>query len=482
MKSFQEQTTKMLSRLTKTLILLICVVLCGCPGGSANVADDDSSKAAEPKVTGPLRILVIDDQPLASILQREWQSLSDNPVELVNESASNLLSQLDDGLQRLDYDVVVYPPTMLGQLTEQKLLRTVPQELIQEPEFRNTEIFRLVRLRETQWNRQVYAVPLGSPVPVLLRRTDLVPDAPSTWKELNATVKQLESTLPAGVTPLAEPLADGWASRMLVTRAAGYMFDSSRVSGVFNYTSMEPRIAGAPFQRALEELSNAMAAGPHDLNPATALALFLDGKAAMAITWPGALPEDEQDAVEFPVAISELPGADERYDQPSAAWRGIEEEESGSVSVFGYDGRLGSVSRGAKNPSLASIFLAWAASNEHSGKLCPRSQHTGPFRRTHEADAVSWSSRRLPAEIATQYTTIQQDVLSRNQAYQCLRIPGEHRYQADLSEAVLSAVRDEVEAATALQNAAATWQKTTDKYGRSKQKTAYRKSLGINID
>ena len=127
--------------------------------------------------TGLLRLLVIDDRSLATILEREWRARSDDEIQVTNDSTSNLLKQLDDGLRKLDTDVVIFPSAMLGEFTERKVVRQLPAKLVSAPEYKQLEVFSLIRRQETLWDERPYAVSFGSPSLVLLRRTDLVEKA-----------------------------------------------------------------------------------------------------------------------------------------------------------------------------------------------------------------------------------------------------------------------------------------------------------------
>ena len=401
-----------------TLItFLLSLSLCGCPAKSDGEKSEATDAKPELKVNGPLRVVVLDDEPLATILDREWRARSEHELEMNSLSQSQLLEQLDGGLKRLDTDVVIFPSFMLGELVERKLLRMIPAELTDEPEYRNTDIFSLVRRRELKWNRQTHAVAFGSPTLVLLRRTDLVPDTPKTWSDFQSELNRLAKDTSSGIVPLAQPLADGWAARMLLVRAAPYFFDSSRVSTVFEYATMQPTIATPPFHRALDDLTLSVVSGVRtDLTPETVLREFLDGKTAMAITWLSATASESDKVADFPIAISKLPSANARYRRQDREWSELKEDDSAGVTVLGMDGRLGGVSRSAKNAGLANVFLAWATGPEQTAKLAPRSSHTGPSRRSHEKGSQSWVNSELPNEISADYFKAVSEAFGRSAA------------------------------------------------------------------
>lgn len=472
--------------MSRTSFVAICfsLYLCGCPAQPNVVVETTNSGAiADLKVNGPLRVLVLDDQPLATILDREWRALSEHPLQVTNATETSLLGDLDNGIRKLETDVVIFSSAMLGELVEKKLLRPIPSELMNEPAYRKTDIYGLVRLRETQWNRQTYAVSFGSPTLVLMRRTDLVPQAPDTWKELNEQLIALSDTLPEGLAPIAQPFANGWGARMLLVRAAAYFFDSSRVSSFFEYATMEPTIASPPFVRALNELTESFTGQSRkDLTPATALREFLEGKVAMAITWPSAISDEIANAIEFPISVSDLPGAAEHFQRTEETWVESDQGESTRATLLGVDGRLGAVSRGAKNAALANVFLAWASGIEQTAKLASRSNHTAPSRKSHEATAHAWVHPQLPSDFATRYVQVVQNSLSRSAAVHLLRLPGQHKYLNVLADVTNDVVLGQKDAADSLKKAVVRWKSITEQLDLKTQQAAYRRSLGIDVN
>lgn len=458
--------------------LLFCLI--GCSPKSTSQGEQIADEAVQPRSDGPLRILVLDDAELSSILQREWRAGSEHPVEVTELSTNDLLDQLDGGKQRLETDVVIFPSALLGQLAEQKLLRPLTAEVLDAAEYQRSDVFDLIRRRETKWNQRPFAVPFGSPTLVLLSRPDVVSEPPSTWTELNETVRALEASIPDGMVPLAQPMADGWASRNLLMRAACYLYDSSRVSSVFDYATMQPRVASPPFETALDELAKSFPGGsPTDLTPATSLDAFLQGRAAMAITWLSASSTAHD--LDFPVEVTPLPGSSRRYSPSDKAWKDLPIGETVRVTVLGTAGRLGGVSRSAKNASVANRFLAWAT-GQASGELCSRSRHTAPFRKSHMPNAAAWAAPAFTAEVAKRYAEIVEESLSRAEAMQCPRLPGQHKYLAAMDSAVRSVVSDGMLSKDALVRLTDDWNDITAKLGLESQSKAYRASLGIQID
>lgn len=465
---------------------LIAIVLCGCPSNSPESQVTDEKPAL--KVSGPLQILVLDDPEFATVLEREWSALSEHEVQFRNDSADNLLTKLREGEASLDTDVVIFPSPLIGELAEKRLLRSLPPELTSTSSeaaingYNLGDVFSGVSQKEMRWDRRQLAISLGSPTPLLMTRTDLIPTPPTTWLELGKLASDLKSTLPANIRPLAQPLGDGWAARSFLSRSAAYLYQPSRVSSFFDYSNMKPRIATQPFVRALHEMKTAFDEKNTTLNPTMTFAEFMSGKTAMAITWPdnvGAATE----SLAFPMAIGELPGCREEFDRRNSRWITLQEStQARRATVIGHAGRMAAISRSAKNAGLAGIFLGWAGSAEQSSQLCPRSKSSSPFRKSHVDRCKNWCDEHLPSTTIAQYAASLEAALSRPESFVSIRIPGQDKYLKVLDAYVLQTLRGEIEPQVALNKVNAAWEDITNQLGREKQIAAYRHSLGISVE
>lgn len=464
----------------KTLRYLVPLLLLMASGGCGRRTVSTPPPAKPTQPTGPVRVLVLDDATLATTLEREWRARSEDVIEVNNDSTEALRERLSGGSRSLNADILIFSPSLLGELAERRIIRQLPTNLIEEPEYQQLDIFRLLHRGEILWNGRPYAVPLGSPSLVLLTRTDLVPDPPSTWAELQAEVQRLQTSLPADTVPLLQPLGEGWASKVLAARTAHYLYSKSRVSTWFDYLTLQPRLETPPFTRALEELVRDNERAPIDLTPDTVLRNFIAGKAAMAITWPSAaLSDSESLPIDFDIRISELPGTLERYDFRGKQWKTDDTHEVQRVTVTGMSGRLGAITRAAKNVELATTLLGWATGPQTGALLCARSQATTAFRKSHQADMVPWIHASLPRKAATEYAEVVERTLNRSAAMRWLRLPDQHRYHQALEQAVHHVLSGDVEPTSALQTAASTWQAISEDLGNEAQAEAYRKSLGV---
>ena len=141
-------------------------------------------------------------------------------------------------------DVVIYPASLIGEFATRDWIARIPDRVVESEQLAFLEILSSTRLRGIRWGDQIYALPFGSPQLTLFFRADLFEQAgrtpPQTWEEYEMTAEYFanQGNLSDPSIPVAqpwygcvEPLADGWASQMLLARAAAFGRRSWSVSG-----------------------------------------------------------------------------------------------------------------------------------------------------------------------------------------------------------------------------------------------------------
>jgi multiple sugar transport system substrate-binding protein len=140
---------------------------------------------------------------------------------------------------------------------------------------------------------------------------------------------------------------------------------------------------------------------------------------------------------------------------------------------------LGVIHRDTAHPEAAMALLCWLSGSHWSPTVCAKSPATTLFRLEHLTAPANWVESSVSPEAASQYAATVHASLGRRNWVTSLRIPGREAYLAALDQAVHAAVRGEATAQEALDAAAASWQATTESLGLDRQKTAYRRSLGL---
>ena len=447
--------------------------------------------ATEPESLAPLRVLVIDDPELATVIPRQWQARAERGVAIEQTTTQEFLAAKR---KRLGVDAVIYPSGLLGELAQRDLLEPFAEDSLNSSQFARREIFELSRLREVEWGGKVLAVTFGSPQWNLLYRRDIFArlqlTPPKTWSEYGSLVERLTDRAalgdlapPAGEpwAAVIEPLGPGWAGPLLLARSAAYARHRSQYSTLFDYRTMQPLIGGPPFVRALQELvavSKHLPPEAGQMGPTEARREFLRGHCAMAITWPSRA--DDQSAGEngTPAGFAELPGSEQAYNFRSQNWEPRGDELQQRVTLLGVSGRLGSVARESRQRTAATNLLIWLT-GELSGEVCPESKHVTLFRTSHQNIASRWTDRQFDETAVTSYAEAVQQAQSRSSWLFAVRISGRDEYLSALDQAVHDAITGTSSAEDALAKVVRRWEQVTDERGRDSQREAYMKSIGL---
>ena len=468
----------LLPKMRFTILLLLLGQL-GCQPVKPQVEDRERSEVT-------LRVLVIDDEPLADAIERAWESRYENPLQVKRIGGG----QIQDA-KRLGADVVVYPSAMMGVLASRELIVPLPRKVLAAEDFQRRDLFTLQRTRETTWGREEFAVPLGSPQLLLLYRRDIFEklelQPPSSWTEYQQVVEQLADPDVLGDLPVEtarwsatrEPVGPGWGARMLLARAAAYATHRSQYSDLFQQESMDALIHREPYQRAAEEMQKALTSHAAVADPRTALEDLANGRCAMAVTWPMKDVALSADLDTLPIDVAELPGSSEAYSYREQTWQTRGLDEPTHVALLAISGRLASITDEANSPSDAGEFLRRLGGVEWGLEVSPQSEQAYLFRTSQlqaierwvDVESVGYGMENLRQSIAQSQ--------GRYTGVLCCRLPGHAEYLAALDGAVAAVLNDEASSVEALQKAADAWDALTESLGVAQQKAAYAHSLGL---
>lgn len=431
--------------------------------------------------SAPIRVLVVDDKPLAYTIERQWKAASEGEIHVKNASASDVATLK---AATSSADVLIYPSSWLGELVEQKMLIPISSRVLDDADYDSSDILPLERSAAVTWGEKTFAVSFGVPQLVLMYRKDVFErhelTPPATWDDYQKVIDQLSSEIDASELRqvAVEPLAPGWASTMLLARAAAYARQRSRYWTLFDYATMEPMIDGPPFQRALEELVAAAREQKHTtiFTPREARRDLLAGRSLMALTWASAnddaVTDDSAD-----IGFSPVPGSRQVYSLSSNDWETLDDRIV-RVPLFGFDGRLGSVLTSSVSPHDAFNFLAWLTGKKRSATICSKSSHTAPFRQSHNSKVQLWVGDSTSSEQANEYSSVVNSMKRESLTMQAPRIPGRDQYMQALDQAVTETLHG-IDAVAALNTAANRWREITEQLGVDKQRAAYKRSLGL---
>ncbi|HET6883646.1 MAG TPA: extracellular solute-binding protein [Pirellulales bacterium] len=451
-----------------------------------------------------LRLAVAGDARLAEAIGRlrsEWQATTGAELEVAEMTESALIGDKPHAA-----DAIIYPAYDLGVLVERGWLLALPEKSLNSDELAWAEIFEADKTFDASWGAVSYGFPLGSPTFVCCYRKDLLAkldrQPPQSWAEYQelsevlADREKLGDAAPATDAPWSgtmEPLAEGWAGLTLLARAAAYAKHRNHFSTLFDMQSMDPLIAGAPFVRALEELTAARSHMPEeaiDASPQRVHETLLAGQCGMALTWTsGAFNEEpvaeaptfEESATakSLEIGFVELPGSPQAFNPKTGEWDERREGESPRVPLVGLAGRLGSVMAESAHADAAFQLLAWLSGPQWSKRVATASTGTTLYRKSHVEASGDWADPRLGDAAALDYAEMVERSLSSAELFGAPRIEGRARYLAALDLSVREAVSGKATSEDALQTAADEWRKITADLGLERQRSAYRRSLGL---
>lgn len=481
--------------------LLTLLLLTGCADSRQKAEDSAAAEKQLPWKGVTLRLVVADDGPLAEAVRRlqgEWEASTGAQLEVAEATQEALLAE-----QPPAADAMIYPAYLVGMLAERDRLRPLPDKALSSAEMAWAEVFETDKTFDADWGAETYAVPFGSPVFVCLYRQDLLEKLgrkpPRTWPEyrelaeLLADRAKLGDAAPTPDRPWSgtmEPLAAGWAGLTLLARAAAYVKHRNHFSALFDMETMDPLIAGAPFVKALDELAAAKQDFPEeafDASPEQVHEAFVSGRCAMALTWTSAawdvgerdgLAEDAaREALE--VGCIELPGSAQAFNPKTQHWDARRGDETPHVPLVGISGRAGSITAQSEHADAAFQLLAWLSGPQWSQRVSTASAATTVFRRSQVDASTDWADRRLGPAGALAYAETVERSLSSADSFGAPRIEGRDRYLAALDSAVRDAVAGKVSSNEALQRAADEWRKITEEFSFERQRSSYRRSLGL---
>lgn len=453
------------------------LILGGCD--SSNKAEVTTESPVDESKLRPLKVLLVDDPEFGEKLTRDWKSTSQRPFSVENVSADDLRA-----MKELAADVVIYPPTMLGELADSKRIVRLDQGTLDKPELAREELIDLARLALGNWGKQVFGIPLSAPHFLLACRGEGI-TPPKTWKEYDELCKSLPPERPAAL----EPLAKETRSLVLLTRAASRARGKNQHSTLFDLTTMNSLIDKPPFVRALEEITARVQGRAEEALTTTSRNVWEQlsrGKVSLGLTWPVPVPMTPDEAPVDPSGKTEgevihfavAPGSTDYYSASSGQWS--EGAEVRQYPVLGGAGRFVSAIRGKMGSREAANLVVLIAGKTRAGSLGLETKDAFPCRQSQLGKQSKWlAGASFWEERAKQFAEVVVDSLTAPDYLIATNIPGEAKYTAVLDDAIEQAVTQKKAAQECLSEAARTWDAITKELGLEAQKLAYLRSLGL---
>lgn len=318
---------------------------------------------------------------------------------------------------------------------------------------------------------------------------------PQTWAQFKDAVEYFngqdlngDGTPDHGIVLALQPGSQGMFNYM--TLSASFVIGPSNPRLYwFDPRTMEPLIRSPGHQRALELFVELVKSGPREMltwNHGRGWDHFLAGRAAFALTWGdlGALAQQPGSQVKGKTGAAPVPGTHEYYDIAQGRW--IKTEALNRVGNTTGASWAGVISKYSKVPEATYFLLALLATKEKSQVYAARGwDGTDPGRRFHFLPPEGTGSLEPylragwdEADVR-EYLSAFQRTFSDRQQFPYLRIPGAYSYWLALDLHLVEAASGQLSPAAALEATAVDFEEITIRLGRSRQREAYRTSLGF---
>ena len=445
----------------------------------------------------PIKMLVVGDPGVAPMIARQWKARREGIVTVENQSVEDFVN---GGLNVADdIDVVIYPPSFLGELAINETIEPVPQTEWNSRDLNKNELLKHFRSNIVRFDNQPWAVPLGSPNLSMLCNVEAFEKAettpPDTWEKVESRLKKLSKVLDGDLEAKIDlPLAKDWAAVTFLARLAPAIRHRGQLSTVFERRSMKPMIDSQTAIEALEQLKKVATKRSVDLNPRQVFDLALKGESTVGFSWPSR-PEDStsegepgddanEDAASdsersSSVSIHPLPGVAKYYNHETQIWNTRVNEEEIHVDLIGFAGLVASVPRKSQNKYTAWEFLTWLSGKSISSVTLVNAVEAGPFRASHLGDVSSWTGNELSIDVLDQYADVISDNHRRPLVLMFPRIPKQQEYLDVLDRKIREYFIEDVSAEVVLQDVAKEWNAITETVGANKQSRILRKEAGF---
>ena len=254
-------------------------------------------------------------------------------------------------------DIIIGAHDWLGELVENGVVAPIDLSGVEGD-------LEEVAVQAFTFDGQTYGVPYALENVALFRNTELVPDAPATWEELEETALALQEDgeVEQGVVWPAEP-ADPYHNYPIVTAHGGYVF------GMQDDGTYDPSDLGIDSEGGLEaarhfgEMIERGVLSP-DITYELMIEFFGGGDAAYAITGPWAMRDFDTAGV--PYEVTPIPDIAGGTPQPFVGVQGFmvsafaENELLANTFVLDYmtttDAQLAMFEADARPPALTAAF------------------------------------------------------------------------------------------------------------------------------
>ncbi len=449
-------------------------------------------------------------------LARAWEEATGATIEWIDVTQADSYPKMAEALasNSIDFDVIFGSGNWEGELLGGGFCLPMPDSILSDPVYDFDDIVPYLQSPTRTWDGVVYGASIDGDCHHFNYRSDVFGSTalgeewasaggegewgpPQTWQQVQQYSEFLSGREFDGedLYGILDVLArgGGTSSYFFFSRASAYAKHPDDPAFFFDPVDMTPKINSPAFVRALDDMIAAVPWAPADQTNADLLKVygdFLSGTGTMSHWWSDIGPNvhtNPASIVQGKVDFSILPGSPDVYNWSTGEWDTVTgtgaKGELGPYNYAPYTAFLGFglyVMNVAEERGVSEA--AWDLVKHLTGKdismwMMVYPSGANPWRKSH-FNAAEWTIAGYPEEYAQRYLDSVIDSYSHPNRIIDMRIPGTGQYWILLEDAWTRAITGEIDAQTALDEAAAAWSELTDELGRPTQQELYQASLG----
>jgi multiple sugar transport system substrate-binding protein len=449
-------------------------------------------------------------------LSRAWEEATGATIEWIDVTQADSYPRMSQALSAnaVDFDILEGSGTWEGEVLGGGFCVPMPDWVRNDPGYDFDDIVPYLQGPTRTWDGVIYGASIDGDMHHMNVRTDVFGDPgladewaasggegewgiPQTWQQVQAYSEFMDGKEFEGqdLYGILDVLARGGgvSNWFFMSRASAYAKHPDDPAFFFDPTDMTPKINSPAFVRALDDMINALQWAPPDQANADLLKTlgdFLAGTGSMAHWWSDIgsnVYNNPASIVQDKVGFTILPGSPDVYNWQTQSWDTVTGSGApGELGPYNYAPYLAFLGWGLyvmnATEERGVSDAAWDLVNHLTGRdismwmmVYPSGQN--PWRTSH-FNAEEWTVAGYPEDYAKNYLDSIADSYTHPNRIDDLRIPGAGQYWILAEDAWTRAITGEIDAQTALDQAAAAWNDLTDQLGRENQLALYQASTG----
>jgi multiple sugar transport system substrate-binding protein len=434
----------------------------------------------------------------------KWEQATGNKVKYIDVPFDQIFDKFrtSQAAGTADYDVMYGAATWEGDVFAGGLAVEVDKDVKTKLEW--DDVMPMFKDVLHHWAGKTYGVPIDGDTHHLNYRLDAFNDAdnkakyksqfgtdlapPASWEEYYQIAKFFQGWdwdkrgKPNYGVVETMGRSGGWSTYFYLSHASPYVKYPGDPAFHFDPDSMKPRINSPGFVKALEDMVKSLEVGPPGMANFTVgetLGFFIGGQGTMQNWWSdvGSQSITNKDSItKNKLGYALTPGTKQVYNHKAKAWETIGGNNYAPYLAWGGWGFW--VMKSSKVREAAFDALTYLANKDNSMWDVLHPTGLNPWRYSH-FKVEPWVEVGFSRENATSYLKASSESYEhKNKAYD-LRIPATGEYYDSLESELTKAYAKQIAPQQALDNAAALWEKITDRLGRTKQIDYYKQSLNL---